>query len=375
MDLVLNEEQKLLRQAAKDFAHARSPLARARKLRGAGEGYSRDVWKEMAELGWLGLTIDERHGGTGLGHRYLMVVLEELGAKLAPEPIVSTALLGATAIELGGSAELQREHLPAIVKGERIIALAHHERHSRFSLAAIDTTAEASTGTTWTLNGEKLHVADGSIADHFLVSARVVDRVALFLVPASAKGVTVSREERVDGRSAASVRLDRVMVRQEMRLGAGGRGLRLLERVIDAGTAGLAAEMLGSMSAAFAMTLDYLATRVQFGVPIGSFQALQHRAARLYVETELARSAVMHASAMLDGLEGGAPVARAVSVAKAKCSDAFMAIAHEAVQMHGGIGMTDEHDIGLFLKRARVCEMTFGDAAYHRDRFARLSGF
>ena len=187
--------------------------------------------------------------------------------------------------------------------------------------------------------------------------------------------MTVSREERVDGRSAASVRLDRVMVRQEMRLGAGGRGLRLLERVIDAGTAGLAAEMLGSMSAAFAMTLDYLATRVQFGVPIGSFQALQHRAARLYVETELARSAVMHASAMLDGLEGGAPVARAVSVAKAKCSDAFMAIAHEAVQMHGGIGMTDEHDIGLFLKRARVCEMTFGDAAYHRDRFARLSGF
>ena len=366
MDLVLNEEQKLLRQAAKDFAHARSPLARARKLRGAGEGYSRDVWKEMAELGWLGLTIDERHGGTGLGHRYLMVVLEELGAKLAPEPIVSTALLGATAIELGGSAELQREHLPAIVKGERIIALAHHERHSRFGLAAIDTTAEASTGTTRTLNGEKLHVADGSIADHFLVSARV---------PASAKGVTVSREERVDGRSAASVRLDRVMVRQEMRLGAGGRGLRLLERVIDAGTAGLAAEMLGSMSAAFAMTLDYLATRVQFGVPIGSFQALQHRAARLYVETELARSAVMHASAMLDGLEGGAPVARAVSVAKAKCSDAFMAIAHEAVQMHGGIGMTDEHDIGLFLKRARVCEMTFGDAAYHRDRFARLSGF
>mgnify|MGYP001140219763 FL=1 len=375
MDLVLNEEQKLLRQAAKDFAHARSPLARARKLRGAGEGYSRDVWKEMAELGWLGLTIDERHGGTGLGHRYLMVVLEELGAKLAPEPIVSTALLGATAIELGGSAELQREHLPAIVKGERIIALAHHERHSRFSLAAIDTTAEASTGTSCTVNGEKLHVADGSIADHFLVSARVVDGVALFLVPASAKGVTVSREERVDGRSAASVRLDRVMVRQEMRLGAGGRGLRLLERVIDAGTAGLAAEMLGSMSAAFAMTLDYLATRVQFGVPIGSFQALQHRAARLYVETELARSAVMHASAMLDGLEGGAPVARAVSVAKAKCSDAFMAIAHEAVQMHGGIGMTDEHDIGLFLKRARVCEMTFGDAAYHRDRFARLSGF
>ena len=283
-------------------------------------------------------------------------------------------MLGATAIELGGSAELQREHLPAIVEGRAIIALAHHEGHSRFSLAAIDTTAEASAGAVWTLNGEKLHVADGSVADHLIVSARVVDGVALFVVPASAKGVTVSREERVDGRSAASVRLDGVVLPQDARLGAGGRGLRLLERVIDAGTAGLSAEMLGSMSAAFAMTLDYLKTRVQFGVPIGSFQALQHRAARLYIETELARSAVMHASTMLDGLEGGAPVARAVSVAKAKCSEAFMAIAHEAVQMHGGIGMTDEHDIGLFLKRARVCEMTFGDAAYHRERFARLGG-
>jgi len=375
MDLVLNEEQKLLRQAAKDFANARSPIARARKLRGTEPAFSRELWKEMAELGWLGLTIDEKYGGSGLGHRYLMVVLEELGAKLAPEPLVSTALLGATAIELGGSAALQKEHLPAIVKGERIFALAHHEGHSRFSLAAVDTTADASAGATWTLDGEKVHVQDGSIADHFIVSARAPDGVALFVVPAAAKGVSVQPQTRIDGRSSAIVRFDKVIVPRDCRLGAVERGLRLLERVIDAGTAGLCAEMLGSMSAAFAMTLEYLKTRVQFGVPIGSFQALQHRAARLYVEIELARSAVMNASGVLDGLEPSASAARAVSVAKAKCSDAFMRIAHEAIQMHGGIGMTDEHDIGLFLKRARVCEMTFGDAAYHRDRFARLGGF
>jgi alkylation response protein AidB-like acyl-CoA dehydrogenase len=374
MDLVLGEEQKLLRQATKDFANARSPLSRARKLRETEDGFSRELWKEMAELGWLGLTIDEAHGGAGLGHRYLMVVLEELGAKLAPEPIVSTALLGATAIQLGGSAALQKEHLPAIARGDRIFALAHQEARSRFSLAAIDATADA-TGASWTLEGEKVHVQDGSVADHFLVSARAGDGIALFVVPAGAKGVTVSRQKRIDGRSSAVVRLDGVVVPRDARLGAEGRGVRLLERVIDAGTAGLCAEMLGSMSAAFAMTLDYLKTRVQFGVPIGSFQALQHRAARMFVETELARSAVMYASGVLDGLAGGASSARAVSVAKTKCSDAFIAIAHEAVQMHGGIGMTDEHDIGLFLKRARVCEMTFGDAAWHRDRFARLGGF
>jgi acyl-CoA dehydrogenase len=352
---------------------ARSPLVRARKLREHPDGYSRELWKEMAGLGWLGLTIDEEHGGAGLGHRYLMLVLEALGKTLAPEPIISTVLLGARAIELGGSASLQKEHLPAIAKGERIFALAHQEAHSRFSLAAIDTAADPVSGG-WVLRGEKMHVADGTAADHFIVSARAPDGVALFVVPKATKGVGVQRQSRIDGRSCAIVRLDGVSVPRDARLGAEGRGHRLLERVIDAAAAGLSAEMLGGMTAAFAMTLEYLKTRVQFGVPIGSFQALQHRAARLYAETELARSAVMYANAALDG-EGGASAARAVSIAKAKCSEAFMLIAHEAIQMHGGIGMTEEHDVGLFLKRARVCEMTFGDAAYHRDRFARLGGF
>jgi alkylation response protein AidB-like acyl-CoA dehydrogenase len=375
MDLTLTEEQTLLQRAAKDFVAGRAPLARTRKLAASGEGYSREVWQQMAKLGWLGLTVSEEHGGAGLGHRYLMVVLEELGKALVPEPIVSTVLLGATAIELGGSKAARSEHLAAIVAGERIVALAHQEKGSRFALGAVDTlaTKAAKSGASYVLRGEKVHVADGTIADWLIVSARAVDGMGLFLVPAKAStGLTIERQERIDGRSCAIVRLDGVTVGPEMRLGGPERGLALLERVVDAGTVGLCAEMLGSMAAAFAMTLEYLKTRVQFGVAIGSFQALQHRAARLYVESELARSAVLLAHDALDG-EGSA--ARAASAAKAKCTDAFLLIAHEAIQMHGGIGMTHEHDIGLYLKRARVAEMTFGDAAYHRDRFARVHGF
>jgi alkylation response protein AidB-like acyl-CoA dehydrogenase len=369
MDLVLGEEQTLLKRAAKDFVAARSPLERARRAE-----VSRELWTEMAGLGWLGLVVPEEYSGTGLGHRYLMVVLEELGKALVPEPVVATALLGVTALDIGGSVAQCKEHLPAIVRGERIFALAHQEAHARFALAAVDTTAEARGGG-FVLRGEKTHVEAGTIADQLLVTARAKDGVALFLVPAKAKGVTIVPQSRIDGRSAAIVRFEGVELAAGARLGAPEQGLALVERVVDAGTVGLAAEMVGSMSAVLAMTLEYLKTRVQFGVAIGSFQALQHRAARLFVEVELARSAVMYAASVLDGLSATASARRAASVAKAKCSDAFMLVAHEAVQMHGGIGMTDEHVVGLYLKRARVAEMTFGDAAYHRDRFARLSGF
>jgi acyl-CoA dehydrogenase len=383
MDLVVTEEQTLLQRAAKDFVAARSPIARVREGHRGHEPVSRALWREMAGLGWLGLTIPEAHGGTGLGYRFAMVVLEELGRELVPEPLVST-LAGAEAILRGGSKEAMAEHLPAISAGERIVALAHRGARSRFDLASVATAAEAR-GAGYVLRGEKTQVADATVADLFVVSAEVDGGVALFLVPRAAKGVTVHPQRRVDGRSAAIVRFDGVTLDAHARLAAYSaagtraskdRGLALLERVVDVATVALAAEMLGSMGGAFARTLEYLRTRVQFGVPIGSFQALQHRAARVYVETELARSAVMHAHSVLDEPGTSAEdVGRAASVAKAKCSDAFMLVAHEAVQMHGGIGMTDEHDIGLFLKRARVAEMTFGDAAHHRNRYAALSGF
>lgn len=374
MDLVLTEEQTLLQKAARDFVAARAPRSRLRKLHERGESFSRELYREMAALGWLGLVVPEAHGGAGLGARYLMVVLEELGKALAPEPVLSTALVAATALVHGANDAAAKEHLTAIASGERIFALAHDEAGGRFGLGAIDTDARAAGGTV-TLRGEKVHVEGGAIADTLLVSARAKDGVALFVVPRDAKGVRVTPERRIDGRAAASIALDGVEVSSDARLGDPEKGQRLLERALDAGTIGLTAEMLGSMLGAFEMTLEYLKTREQFGVPIGSFQALQHRAARLFSELELARSAVLYAHGVLDGLDEGASVAAAASLAKAKCSDVAMRVAYETVQMHGGIGMTEEHDAGLYLKRARVAEMTYGDAAYHRDRFARLHGF
>ena len=369
MDLVITEEQRMLEQAARDFVAGRSSLKRART-----GTMSRDLWKEMAALGWLGLLIPEELGGSALGYRYLMVVMEQLGRGLMPEPMLSTVLLGANALLIGGSKAQREAHLPAVAKGERLLALAYQETQARYSLTAIETTAEPEGGG-FVLHGEKSHVLGAVQAEHLVVSAQNRGGIGLYLVPAGAKGLHVEPQRRIDGRDAAIVKLEGVKVGADAAIGAPDGGLWILERVIDAATIALCAEMVGAMDAACAMTLEYLKTRVQFGVPIGSFQALQHRAARMYAETELARSAVMYAHALLDETGGGSEVARAASVAKAKCSDTMMLVGHEAVQMHGGIGMTDEHDIGLFLKRARVAEMTFGDAAFHRDRFARLGGY
>jgi alkylation response protein AidB-like acyl-CoA dehydrogenase len=356
--VILDEDQRLLQASAKDFVATRSSLKRVRALAADPAGFSRELWGEMARLGWLGLTFPEEDGGAGLPWRYLMVVLEELGAGLVPEPVLSTVLLGGTAILLGGDDAQKRRHLPRIAAGEELVALAYQEAGSRYALDRIETRAEGGT-----VSGEKIHVLGGSAADWLVVSARGPAGVGLYLVEAGATRRT--RQHRLDGRDAAIVRLDRAPATP---LG----GPDLLARTIDVATIGLSAEMLGAMEATFAMTLAYLKNRIQFGVPIGSFQGLSHRAARLYAELELSRSAVLHAHAVLDA---GGDIARAASLAKAKLSDAFLHLAHEAIQMHGGIGMTEEHDIGLYLKRARVAEITFGDAVHHRRRFAELAGY
>ncbi len=362
-----DEEQGLLRAAARDFVEKRSPRKRAR----AGE-ISRELWREMGRLGWLGLLVDEAHGGAGLGPAYAAVVAEELGRGLVPEPVLACAALGAGALVLGGSDAQKKEHLGAIASGERIVALAYQEQGSRWALDRVQTDVERAGDGAWTLRGEKHQVMGGAGADQFVVSAASDEGITLLLVPRAARGVSVERQHRLDGRDAAIVRFDDVRVGADAVIGEIDRGLPLLERAIDRATAALCAEMLGLASAAFEMTLEYLKTRVQFGVAIGSFQALQHRAARMFVELELARSAVLLAHVAIDEDIG---VSRAVSVAKAKCSEVAMLVAHEGIQMHGGIGMTDEHDIGLFAKRARVAEMTLGDAAFHRDRFARIEGY
>jgi alkylation response protein AidB-like acyl-CoA dehydrogenase len=353
------DDLKLLGKAARDFASARSPLSRARR----GET-SRNLWREMGRLGWLGLLVPEADGGSGMGARFGAEVLKELGRVLAPEPLVPVAWLAATVLS-GRS-----DDLSALASGERLFAVAYLEPGSRFGM---EQTPErvATRFQGGALSGEKRQVLGAGEADTLLVSARGDDgQVALYAVARDAAGVSLEPQQLLDLRDAQVVKL------------AGAKAERVagtdaLARAFDVATIGLSAEMLGSMQAAFDMTVEYLRTRVQFNVPIGSFQALQHRAARLYVEIELARSAVESATEALDGDEGknARALARVASVAKAKCSEAFLAVALEAVQMHGGIGMTDEHDIGLFLKRARVAEMTFGDAAYHRDRFARLAGW
>jgi len=380
MQLVLTEDQELLAKTAADFVSERSPVARIRQLRDRQDpdGFSRALWREMAELGWVGIPFPEAFGGAEMGLSELAVVLEELGRALAPEPFLATVLLGGQAIALAGSESQKKEWLEGVASGERFLALAQQERGSRFDLHRVATRAEAAGGG-YRITGEKLAVLDGAAADAIVVVARTDgaedDRagITLFLVPAGTPGLRVERQQRVDARGAALVHLEGCEVGADAVIGAAGDGLAVLEAVADRATVGLCAEMLGSMSEAFDRTLAYLKDRIQFDVPIGSFQALKHRAAELFIQIELCRSAVMAAARAVD--EGDAEAAKLVSLAKARCSDAAVHVANEAIQMHGGIGMTDEHEIGFFLKRARVAELTLGDAAWHRDRWARLAGY
>jgi acyl-CoA dehydrogenase len=332
----------------------------------------------MAELGWVGIAFPEEHGGAGLGFSELVVVLEELGRTLAPEPFLSTVLLAGQALLLSGDSARAAAWLPRVCKGEAILALAQQEAKGRYDLAAVETRAERA-GAGFRIQGEKIQVLDGHVADAFVVVTRTAGGpreakgLTLFLVPQGAAGLTVTRQMRLDGRNAALVRLDGVSVAAEAALGAVDAGHALLVEVVDRATVGLCAEMLGGMQQAFALTVEHLKSRLQFGVPIGSFQALKHRAANVFIELELAKSAVMAAARAVDA--GDPDLAKLVSLTKARCSDAYLLAVNEGVQMFGGVGMTDEYDIGFYLKRARAAELTFGDAAFHRARWATLSGY
>ena len=380
MDLVLTEDQELIAKTAADFVKRKSPIARVRELRDQSDpvGFSRALWQEMAELGWLGIVFPETVGGAGLGFAELVVVMEELGRTLAPEPLLSTALLGGQALLLSGDTAQQGAWLPRVCKGETILALAQQEARSRYDLAAVETKASPS-GAGFRISGEKIQVLDGHVADAFVVVARTsggpreAKGLTLLLVPKGAAGLTVTRQTRLDGRNAALLRLDGVSVAADAVLGTVDGGHELLARVVDRATVGLCAEMLGGMQQAFALTVEHLKSRVQFGVPIGSFQALKHRAANVFIELELAKSGVMGTARALDA--GDSDLGRLVSLSKARCSDAYVLAANEGVQMFGGVGMTDEYDIGFYMKRARAAELTFGDAAFHRARWAALSGY
>jgi alkylation response protein AidB-like acyl-CoA dehydrogenase len=377
MSLVLTEEQELIQQAAAEFLKEHAPIAHFREMREDATGFSKATWKEMAELGWAGIPFSEEVGGADLGLAELGVVLEECGRTLAPYPFLSTVVLGGGAVALGASEAQKQEILTGVCKGETLLALAFQET-GRFSPYGIGTKAEKA-GDGFRISGEKVFVLDGHVADHLVVAARTSgtpgdrDGITLFLVQPDAEGCTVTRTIMIDSRNAAQVALSDVTVGADAVLGEVDRGADILDTVFDQATAALSAEMVGLMSEAFDRTVAYLKTREQFGVRIGSFQALKHRAATMFCEVELARAVSLDALRALD--EDRPYASRVVSAAKARCSDTASLVTCEGLQMHGGIGMTDEEDIGLFLKRAKATELTLGDATYHRDRFARLTGF
>jgi alkylation response protein AidB-like acyl-CoA dehydrogenase len=382
MSLVLSEDQQLLKDSAKAFVDQNAPVSVLRGLRDSkdAQGYDQNLWRQMLELGWAGMAIPEAYGGFEFGYGGLGVVLEESGRTLVSSPLIATVLLGASAINELGSDAQKSEFLPQVVSGELLLALAIDEKpHHR--PCRIETSAVKS-GEGYVLNGCKTFVLDGHIANKLVVVARTSGAIddeaglSVFLVDAAAEGVSINRSWMVDSRNSAMLSLINVKVGADALLGAEGGAYTSLTRVLDIGRIGVAAEMLGSMQQAFEITLDYLKQREQFGVLIGSFQGLQHRAAEMYSEIELCKSAVRAALAALDDADKtDADIAEFASIAKAKLSEVSTLVSNEAVQMHGGIGMTDEYDIGFYMKRARVAAAFLGDALFHRERYASLNGF
>ncbi|MGR8920485.1 MAG: acyl-CoA dehydrogenase family protein [Gammaproteobacteria bacterium] len=379
MQLTYNEEQQILKHGAREFFGERMPVAALRRLRDEGSeaGFDTAAWQDMAAMGWAGVLVPERHGGAEFGYLGMGALLEEAGRTLAASPLVATALIGAPLLARVGTPAQQEALLPAVAAGEQLLALALDEG-PRHDPVAVRMTARPE-GDGFVLDGEKQFVLDGHVADTFVVCARTAGApgdasgLGLFLVPRKARGVAVTRLTMVDSRNAANLHFDGVVIGADAVLGAPQGAFEALDAVLDGARAGLAAEMLGGGLEAFERTLAYLKLREQFGVKIGTFQALKHRAALMYCELELARSAVM---AALSALDEGRPDADALaSLAKAKACDMLELVTNEAVQMHGGIGMTDAEEIGLFLKRARVQQQIFGDASFHRDRYADLKGF
>ena len=381
MSLVLNEDQLMLQESARTFCREQAPVAVLRTMRDNKDplGYPKALWQSMVELGWTGMAIPEEFGGFDFGYSGLGIVLEETGRTLVPTPLVSTVLLSATAINLAGNHEQKSLLLPPVVAGESVVAFALEETSfhdpAKVALSAVKT----SDG--YLLDGKKKFVLDAAAADQFVVVARSAGKagehygISLFVVDANTPGITVQPLSMVDSRSAGNVNFDNVSVPSDSLLGEEGGSWSTLERTLDIARIGLSAEMLGSIQEVFERIVDYLKQRTQFGVQIGAFQSLQHRAALMYSEIELCKSLVRKALNELDRGREAEDIQALASMCKAKLSEVSALITNEGVQMHGGIGMTDEFDLGFFLKRARVAQQTLGDALFHRDRYAALRGF
>jgi acyl-CoA dehydrogenase len=379
MKLILNEEQQMLRDSAKDFAEQKTPVSHFRGLRDNKDplNWDKEIWKEMVDLGWSGILIPEEFGGSDFGLAGISVIMQEVGKTLTPSPLFATAVLGASAITSFGTQDQKSKYLPLIASGEITTAIAVDEE-SHHAPANTITKAEL-VKDKWVLNGKKKFVVDGASADVLIILARTSGAkgentgLTLFILDASAKGIEVIKTDMADCRNYANIVLDNVKVDKAAILGDQESGGEAIDKILDEGRIALASEMLGNSEAAFEMTINYLKERKQFGVHIGTFQALQHRAAEMFCEIELTKSAVM--AAMQGADENNNDLQRMASLAKSIAGETLYLVSNESVQMHGGIGVTDEYDIGFFMKRARVAEVIFGGANFHQERYANLSNF
>ncbi len=379
MKLILTEEEQFLKDTAKNFAEERCPISHFRSLRDNNDPilWDKEIWKEMTTLGWPGILIPEEYGGSNFGITGISVILAECAKTLTPSPLFATGVLGAFSITNFGSSEQKQNYLPKIVSGELTTALAIDES-SHHNPANTEMAAKKA-GKNFVLNGKKTFVVDGASADLLIVLARTsgnkgeMSGLTLFLIDSNDPGIEKIKLDMADSRNYANINFNNVKVDVESILGDEETGGETAENILDIGRIAIASEMLGNAEAAFETTLDYLKQRKQFGVLIGSFQALQHRAAEMFCELELTKSSVLAAMKAAD--EGSNELQRLSSLSKTIAGETLHLVSNEAVQMHGGIGVTDEYDIGFFLKRARVAEQIFGSSKFHTERYANISGF
>ena len=376
MPLILTEEQTMLRDSARDFLAEQAPVSQLRALRDSADadGFSRALWSRFAEMGFTGVLVPESNGGLGLGHVEAGVVMDRIGHQLCASPLLASGLVAVTALRQAGSQAQQQHWLPLLASGKAIATLAVDEgvkhKPGQFSTRA---TAQ---GHGWRLDGAKTLVLDGHVADLLIVAASVGaddSRTALFLVSPQAAGVTVERTVMVDAHNAARVQFKSVELGADALLGTLDAGGPALAAALDVGRAAVAAELMGLADEVFDRTVQYLKDRRQFGKQIGEFQALQHRAAHLYSELQITHAAVLKAQQMLDDDIAGA--AATVAMAKARAGRTATLAVQEAVQMHGGMGMTDAFEFGFFMKRARVLQELWGDSNFHLDALARRRGY
>ena len=379
MALILNEEQQSLKDIAKEFLQKNAPVTHFREIRDTNNelGYDEVLWKEMVNLGWSGILIPEEYGGFDFGMVGMGSIFEEMGKTLTPSPLFATGVLGASLICLGGNDSQKQTLLPKIVEGSLTTALALEE-NNRHSPNVISTSATKS-GDNYEISGEKTFVIDGHSANLLIVAARTEGSIddesgiTLFMLDPKTDGLEITKTSMVDSRNSAQVKLRNVVVSSSDILGGLNNGSGILENVLDRAQIAISAEMLGNASQAFQITLEYIKERKQFGAVIGTFQALQHRAAEMYSEIELTKSSVIAACNAVD--ENSNDLKRMASLAKFKAGETNHLVTNEAIQMHGGVGVTDEYDVGLYLKRARVTEQIFGNSEYHIDRYATLSDY